>query len=111
MNECLFCKIAAKELPSKIQYEDKNIIAFDDINPKAKIHILIVPKKHIESVKKLEESDSELMGKLILAAKKIAQEKGLKGYRLVFNVGRAGGQLVDHIHLHLLSGQKLTGIV
>jgi len=102
MNNCIFCKIAAKKLPSKIQYEDEDMVAFDDIAPKALVHILIVPKKHIESIKKLKNEDTELMGKLILVARKIAQEKDLKGYKLLFNVGREGGQLVDHLHLHLL---------
>lgn len=105
MKDCLFCKIARKKLPSKIQYEDADIIAFDDTNPEAPVHILIVPKKHIESVIKLEIHDIELVGKMIFAAKKIAKERGLDGYKLLFNVGRSGGQLIDHIHLHLLGGQ------
>lgn len=104
MIDCIFCKITQKELPAKIQYEDKEIIAFDDIAPKAPIHILIVPKKHIVSINDLNETEAMLAGKMILVAKKIAQEKGLKGYKLVFNVGREGGQLVDHLHLHLLGG-------
>jgi len=104
MNDCIFCQIAAKKVPSKIQYEDDEIIAFDDIAPKAPVHILIVPKRHIESVNELKKEDIELIGKVILVAKKLAQEKGLKGYKLVFNVGREGGQLVDHLHLHLLGG-------
>ena len=111
MNNCIFCKIAAKKLPSKIQYEDEDMVAFDDIAPKALVHILIVPKKHIESIKELENEDTELMGKLILVARKIAQEKDLKGYKLLFNVGKEGGQLVDHIHLHLLSGQNMRNAV
>jgi len=111
MKDCLFCKIAVKELPSKIQYEDADIIAFDDINPKAEIHILIVPKKHIESVMTLEKEDIQLIGKLIYTAKNIAAKKGLKGYKLLFNVGRSGGQLVDHLHLHLLGGQGLKGMI
>lgn len=111
MNDCIFCQIAKKELPSKIQYEDENIIAFDDVNPKAPVHILIVPKKHLESVNDIEKKDIELMGNLIYVAKNIAKEKGLKGYKLVFNVGREGGQLVDHLHLHLLGGQNLKSIV
>lgn len=111
MNNCIFCKIAKKELQSKIQYEDKGIVAFDDINPKAPVHILIVPKKHICSVAKIDKDDVVLMGKMILAAKKITEDKNLKGYKLIFNVGREGGQLIDHVHLHLLSGQGLKNIV
>jgi len=101
--ECIFCKIIKKEMAADVVYEDNNIIAFKDIYPKAPVHILIVPKKHIESVNYVEEEDKDLMGELILVAKKIAQEKELKGYKLSINVGRDGGQIVDHLHLHLLS--------
>ena len=100
----MFCKIAKGEIPSTKVFENNKIIAFDDIHPKALVHILVVPKKHIESVKHLQESDKDLIGELFLAAQKIAKDKGLEGYKLVFNVGREGGQLVDHLHLHLLSG-------
>lgn len=101
--DCLFCKIIKKELPSEIVYEDDKILAFKDINPRAPVHFLIVPKKHIPSVDHLEFQDKELMGDLILAAQKIAKEKKLRGYRLQINVGRSAGQIVDHLHLHLLS--------
>jgi len=101
--DCLFCKIIKKELPSEIVYEDDNILAFKDINPRAPVHFLIVPKKHIPSVDHVEFQDKELMGDLILAAQKIAKEKKLRGYRLQINVGRSAGQIVDHLHLHLLS--------
>lgn len=110
MNDCVFCQIATKKLPAKIQYEDEEIIAFDDINPKTEVHILIVPKKHIVSVKEIEKSDIELVGKMILTAKTIAKEKGLNGYKLIFNVGRDGGQLVDHLHLHLLGGGNIQSV-
>jgi histidine triad (HIT) family protein len=104
--ECLFCKIIRKEIPSDIVYEDEDFISFKDINPKAPIHLLIVPKKHISSINDLKEEDKELIGNLFLLAKKIAKEQGVseKGYKLLFNVGRGGGQLIDHIHLHLLGG-------
>jgi len=102
--DCIFCKIAKGEISSTKVFENDKIIAFDDIHPKALVHILVVPKKHIESVKHLQESDKDLIGELFLAAQKIAKDKGLEGYKLVFNVGREGGQLVDHLHLHLLSG-------
>lgn len=92
-------------MSSEIIYEDKKIIAFKDIKPKAPVHILIIPKKHIPSVNHLEETDKELIGELFLIAQKIAKEKELKGYRLMINVGRAGGQIIDHLHLHLLSGE------
>ena len=110
MNDCLFCKIINKEIPAKIRFEDNDFIAFDDIKPKAKTHILLLPKKHLHSVAALEESDAELMGKMILTAKKIAQESGLDSFRLVFNSGRDAGQEVDHIHLHVLGGNKLGDI-
>ena len=103
MEDCIFCKIAKGEIPSSKVFENDELIAFNDINPKAKTHILIVPKKHIESVKHLEATDKELIGELFLVAKKIAEEKNLSGYKLVINVGRDGGQLVDHLHLHLVS--------
>jgi len=102
--DCIFCKIIKGEIPSVKVFENEKILAFVDINPKAKVHVLIIPKKHIESVKSLEESDKELAGELLLVAKKIAKEKNLEGYKLIINVGRDGGQLVGHLHLHLLSG-------
>ena len=101
--DCIFCKIISKELPAKIVYEDEKVLAFKDINPKAPIHLLIIPKKHIPSVNHLKLRDKELMGELILTAQKIARGKKLKGYRLQINVGRPAGQIIDHLHLHLLS--------
>src|SRR3989344_5243544 len=103
MEECIFCKIIRKELPSKIEYEDEKFVVFHDINPKAPLHLLLVPKKHIESVDHLEIHDKELMGELILSAKKVASFKRLKGYQLAVSVGREGGQMVDHLHLHLMA--------
>ena len=109
MTDCIFCKIAQKEIPTELLYEDEDIIAFNDIAPKSPVHILIVPKKHIDSVNNLEEENKELLGKLVLVAKDIAKEKGISetGYRLIFNTGRDAGQTVDHIHLHLMGGEKL----
>jgi len=104
MKNCLFCKIINKEIASEIVYEDEKIIAFKDIHPKAPVHFLIIPKKHISSVDHLEIEDKTLMGELILAAQKIAREINLKGYRLQINVGRPAGQIIDHLHLHLLAG-------
>jgi histidine triad (HIT) family protein len=105
--ECIFCKIIKKEIPSDIVYETNKVIVLKDIHPKAKIHLLILPKKHIISVNHLKEADKELIGELILSAQKIARGKKLKGYRLIINVGREGGQLISHLHLHLLSGKKI----
>ena len=109
MTDCIFCKIAQKEIPTELLYEDEDIIAFNDIAPKSPVHILIVPKKHIDSVNNLEEENKELLGRLVLIAKDMAKEKGISetGYRLIFNTGRDAGQTVDHIHLHLMGGEKL----
>lgn len=106
--ECLFCKIVNKEVPSEIIYEDGKFIVFKDINPKAPLHLLIVPKKHISSVDHLKKEDKTLVGELFLTAQKIARNQGLArtGYKLVFNVGKGGGQLINHLHLHLLGGWK-----
>ncbi|MBI4101423.1 MAG: histidine triad nucleotide-binding protein [Candidatus Nealsonbacteria bacterium] len=107
--DCVFCKIAKKELPSNLIFEDEDFVAFRDINPIAPIHLLLIPRKHIPSVDYLEESDKELMGKLFLVAKKVAGKEGLakSGYRLILNVGRDAGQTVEHLHLHLLGGKEL----
>ena len=110
MEECIFCKIVKGEIPSTKVFDEEKVIAFNDINPKAKVHILVIPKKHIESVKSLEESDRVLVGELFLVAKNIAKEKNLQGYKIIINVGREGGQLVDHLHLHLLSGDVKLGV-
>ncbi len=107
--DCIFCKIIKKEIPSKIVYEDEKIIGFEDINPMAPIHILIIPKEHIPMIDDVEEKHSKLIGDMILVAKNIAKKKGLSeknGYRLVFNNGKDAGQEVFHIHLHLLGGRK-----
>jgi histidine triad (HIT) family protein len=103
--DCLFCKIINKEASSDIIYEDDKFLAFKDINPKAPIHFLIIPKKHITSINHLQEEDKVLIGELIFLAKKIAEEKNLDGYQLHINVGRNGGQVVDHLHLHLLANK------
>jgi len=109
MLNCIFCKIAKKEIPAKIVYEDKDLVAFDDIEPKAPVHVLIIPKKHISSVKDLKAEDKELVGEIFLAAPKIAKEKGIAetGYRITLNYGKDAGQTVEHIHFHLLGGHKL----
>jgi len=106
MSDCIFCKIINKEIPADIFYEDQDLIVFKDINPKAPIHYLIVTKQHIESINHLEKENISLIGGMFLTAKKIADKLGLKdkGYKLVFNVGRGGGQIVDHLHLHILGG-------
>jgi histidine triad (HIT) family protein len=104
MADCIFCKIVQKEVPANFVYEDDAVVAFADIRPSAPVHYLVVPKTHVASIMDLKDGDRELVSALIFAAKKIAETKGLKGYKLVWNVGREGGQLVDHLHLHLLGG-------
>lgn len=103
---CIFCKIIKKEIPADIVFENEDIIAFNDIKPIAPVHVVIIPKKHIVSIVDIKEKDIMLMGKLIMAAKRIADDLKIseKGYRLLIRVGRGGGQEIDHIHLHLLSG-------
>lgn len=106
----IFTKIIQKEIPAKIVYEDDDVLAFEDIQPQAPVHILIIPKKEIPTLNDLQEEDAALMGKLFLVAQKIAKEQGFaeQGYRTVFNCNEDGGQTVDHIHLHLLAGRRLT---
>ncbi len=110
MSDCLFCKIAAGEIPSEFVYEDDELVAFLDINHQAPHHILIIPRRHIETVLDLTDDDAGLIGRMILAAGKIARELGLseRGYRLLFNCKQDGGQEVYHIHLHLLGGRRMT---
>lgn len=102
---CLFCKIIAKEIPATIVYEDDQVLAFNDIHPAAKTHILIIPKKHIDSIITLKEDETPEVTRLILAAKKIAEKKGLEGYKLSFHCGEKGGQVIFHLHLHLMANQ------
>ena len=99
----MFCKIAQKKVSSDIVYEDDKFVVFLDINPQAPLHLLIIPRKHIHSIDHIQVEDKELMGDLILTAKKIARQYNLAGYKLRFNVGKEGGQVIDHIHLHLLA--------
>ncbi|MEK7104227.1 MAG: HIT domain-containing protein [Patescibacteria group bacterium] len=100
MESCLFCKIINKELPGDIVFEDGNVVAFKDIHPKAAVHILIVPKEHIESISS--ENSENVIGGLILAAKNIIKRDNARGCKLLFNIGRDGGQVIDHLHMHLL---------
>ena len=100
--DCIFCKIVNKEIPADFLFESDKLVAFADIKPKAPIHILIVTKEHIVSIKELQ--DASLTAEMVMAAKKLAEEKKMEGYKLAFNVGRAGGQEVDHLHVHLMGG-------
>jgi histidine triad (HIT) family protein len=105
---CVFCRIVEKSAPADIVHEDDDLIVFKDINPKAPVHMLLVPKQHIATVNDLEEQHTALMGKLFLTAKRLAAQWSIagQGYRLMVNVGRGGGQIIDHIHIHLLSGWR-----
>jgi histidine triad (HIT) family protein len=109
VKDCLFCKIINKEIPAKIVYEDNKFIAFKDAEPKAPLHLLIVPKIHIPSVDHLGLKDKELIGEMFLVAQEIARKEGVNqtGYRLIFNIGKDAGQTIDHLHLHLMGGKKL----
>ena len=110
MSSCLFCNIVAGKIPCDEVYSDENFLAFRDIQPQAPVHILVIPKRHISSLAKLQSGDNALMGDLILTAKNIAAEEGLEegGFRFVINCGDDGGQTVGHIHLHLLGGRALS---
>ncbi|MGB8032175.1 MAG: histidine triad nucleotide-binding protein [Terracidiphilus sp.] len=106
---CLFCKIASGEIPSAAVYQDDLVYAFADINPKAPVHVLIIPREHIRSLAEAVTEHRTLLGHLMWAAAEIARQKGLaKGYRIVVNSGEDGGQTVDHLHLHLMGGRQMT---
>ena len=109
MEHCLFCRIVTKELPAKVVYETDELVVFRDIHPIAPIHVVIVPKRHIGSVQDLTAEDASLVGRLILAAKEIAETDGISrtGYRIVTNSGTDSGQVVAHLHLHLMGGRRL----
>lgn len=108
MDDCLFCKISKSEIPTQFVYKDEEVVAFRDINPKAPIHVLVVPRKHLASLDEAKAEDQQLLGKMLLVAQKIAQERGIaqSGYRLAINNGKGAGQVIPHLHLHLLGGKK-----
>ncbi len=108
--DCIFCRIVAGEIPADILYQDEEVIAFRDINPLAPTHLLIIPKKHISSLVHLSEAESPLMGNMVSIANQLAKREGVSesGYRLTINCGEQGGQLVPHLHMHLLGGRQLS---
>lgn len=110
MSNCIFCKVLAKEIPSGIIYEDDACIAFDDINPQAPVHVLIVPREHIPTFNDLRESHKELIGHLCMVVNRIAEIKKIKepGFRMVINCNPAGGQMVYHLHVHVLGGRHMS---
>jgi histidine triad (HIT) family protein len=111
-DNCLFCKIARREIAGDVVYEDAELLAFNDINPQAPTHVLIIPKRHTATVNDVADGAADLFGKLILCAKSIANARGVAatGYRLIFNCNAEGGQTVYHLHLHLLGGRQLQGL-
>ena len=108
--QCLFCRIAAGEIPAELAHEDDLVLAFRDINPKAPTHLLLIPRRHINSAADLAEEDAEMLGRLFAVAANLARETGIadRGFRLVSNSGPAAGQSVDHLHFHLLGGRSMA---
>lgn len=109
MDDCIFCKIVSGEIPSNKVYEDENILAFKDLNPQMPVHILVIPKKHIESIIDLKNEDEILVGKIFTAINKIADDIGITegGFRVLSNCGVDAGQTVKHLHFHILAGKKM----
>ena len=108
--DCLFCKIAEKKIPSQVVYEDDEILAFRDVNPVAPVHILVIPKKHMDSLATLSDEDEQLTGRMLGIVRDIAAEQGLNagGWRVVVNTGHRAGQSVKHLHFHILGGRDLS---
>ncbi|HHL45405.1 MAG TPA: histidine triad nucleotide-binding protein [Gammaproteobacteria bacterium] len=110
MSDCLFCKIVAGDVPADKVYEDERVVVFKDINPKAKVHLLVIPRIHLASLEDLEPEHDELIGYMIRLLPKLAKEQGLEqGFRTVINTGKGGGQIIFHLHIHLLGGPDLRG--
>ncbi len=109
MDDCIFCKIINRDIPSDIVYENENVLAFKDITPQMPIHILVIPKKHIESIVDLKDGDEILVGKIFTAINKIAKDTGIDktGFRVISNCGEDAGQTVKHLHFHILAGEKM----
>lgn len=110
MEDCIFCKIVNGEIPSNKVYEDDNVLAFKDLNPQMPVHILVIPKQHIESIVDLKEENEVLVGKIFTAINKIAKEIGIEknGFRVISNCGQDAGQTVKHLHFHILAGKKMS---
>lgn len=110
MENCIFCKIINNDIPSNKIYEDDNVLAFKDINPQMPIHIIVIPKKHIESIVDLKQEDEALVGKIFTVINKIAHDLGIQenGFRVISNCGEDAGQTVKHLHFHILAGEKMS---
>ena len=108
--DCIFCKIIAGQIPSDVVYTDNKVIAFRDINPLAPVHLLIIPREHITTLNDISEQETMLMGHMLQVARQLAKQHGIatKGYRVVINCGPQGGQVVQHLHMHLLGGRELS---
>ncbi len=112
VRDCLFCKIVTGEIPSKKVYEDKEFLVFHDIHPAAPIHLLLIPKQHLDSLAQAEQSHVGLLGKMLFLVPKLAREQGMEGgFRTIINTGQDGGQEVFHLHLHIIGGSKLPAMV
>ena len=109
--DCIFCQIAAGEVPADVLYQDEEVMAFRDISPQAPVHLLIIPRKHIPSLAGVTEAEAPLVGHMVNIANELAKREGIAedGYRLAINCGEQGGQLVPHLHLHLLGGRQMSG--
>jgi histidine triad (HIT) family protein len=109
--DCVFCQIASGKIPSDMVYQDEEIVAFRDIKPLAPVHLIIIPQRHIPSLVHISEADLPLVGRMVAIANRLAKEEGVadSGYRLVINCGKEGGQVVPHLHLHLIGGRTLSG--
>lgn len=107
MSECVFCRIVGRQMPADIEYEDESVLAFKDLYPKAPVHILIIPKRHISSIAQVGPGDAEVLGRCLVAARALGEAKGFaeKGYRISVNTGPEGGQVVDHVHFHFTAGR------
>lgn len=111
MSDCLFCRIVAGDIPSRKVYEDDDVLAFHDINPAAPVHFLVIPKLHVDSLVECDSAHQMLLGKLLLLAPKLAKEQGLNdGFKTIINTGKGGGQLVFHLHAHVIGGGKLSHV-
>lgn len=110
MSDCIFCRIVSGEIPCSLVYQDDRVMAFKDINPLAPVHILIIPKQHIESAQDINEGSSQVVGHIFEKIPAIAREAGIaeSGYRIISNIGKDGGQIVPHLHFHILGGHKLV---
>jgi histidine triad (HIT) family protein len=106
--DCLFCRVAAGEIPSDLVFEDEAVMVFRDINPRAPTHVLAIPRRHLDSIADLTDTDGDLLAALFSALRRVADEAGLKGYRIVSNVGAESGQSVFHLHFHLLGGRPMS---